>query len=507
MSFMGKNKESMPTSSNNVEQSITGAPLGANTQNVMPTSSPVTQTVAPASTITQQSAIQGQTQSVTPTTSGAGQAQVPPAVQNTNVQPNPAATTTSKNNGQKEERGRLKSFKYTVINAMNKKEKGTFEAEDIAEVRNYLESQDYKVVELKPRSAADIDITGPPKLKAEDLSFALTQLSTYIKAGIPLVDTVKILAKQSTKPAHKKIWGQVVYELLHGESFSVALSRQNKVFPPLLVNMVKTAEMTGDLPSILDDMSEYYTTMNATRKQMISAMTYPTVVLCVAMAVLMFMLIYLVPQFTSMFESNDAKLPAITLAVLGVSDFVKQYWYMILIGIAVFIGLFIYLYKNVVSFRRAIQTVLMKLPVVSSIIIYNEIANFTKTFASLINHGVFITDSMEILSKITNNEVYKEIIDKTLKNLSKGDTVSSAFRGQWAIPVVAYEMIVTGENTGQLGLMLEKVANHFQTLHKSVIDQMKSLMEPFMMIILAAIVAVILLSIVTPMFSIYSQIK
>ena len=142
-----------------------------------------------------------------------------------------------------------------------------------------------------------------------------------------------------------------------------------------------------------------------------------------------------------------------------------------------------------------------------NIIIYNEIANFTKTFASLLNHGVFITDSMEILSKITNNEVYKRIINKCLENLGKGDSVSSAFKGEWAIPIVAYEMIVTGESTGQLGNMMEKVAGHFQTLHKNVIDQMKSLVEPLLICFLAVVVGVILLSIIQPMFSIYSQVK
>lgn len=429
--------------------------------------------------------------------------------QNNNASPLPTGTTAPPTGQQAESSPRptkLKSFKYTVVNAMNKKENGTFDAEDIDEVRSYLESQDYKILSIKPRGAGDIDIGGPPKLSPEDLSFTLTQLATYIRAGIPLVDSVRILAKQATKPAQKKIWGQVVYELLHGESFSVALSRQGKAFPALLVNMVKTSEMTGDLPSILDDMAEYYTSMNETRKQMKSAMTYPIIVLTLCFAVLIFMLIYLVPQFSSMFEQNDAKLPGITLAVLGVSNFVQEYWLWLIIGVVAVVCLFAYLFKHVVSFRTFIQTLLMKFPVVSKIIIYNEIANFTKTFASLINHGVFITDSMEILSKITNNEIYKKIIQTTMENLQKGDTVSSAFRGQWAIPVVAYEMIVTGENTGQLGLMMEKVARHFQTMHKTVIDQMKSLMEPMMMIVLASIVAVILLSIVTPMFSMYSQI-
>jgi type IV pilus assembly protein PilC len=412
----------------------------------------------------------------------------------------------TKNEG-KNKNSRLKGYSYVVINSVNKKEKGFFDAESEDEVRAFLEGQDYQVLEVKPKSAMDIDISGPPKLKPEDLSFTLTQLSTYIKSGIPLVDSVRILAKQAKKPAHKKIYGQVVYELLKGESFSIALAKQGKVFPPLLINMVKTAEMTGDLPSILDDMAEYYTSMNQTRKQMKSAMTYPIVVLIIALGVLVFMLVYLVPQFASMFEQNDAKLPTITLAVLGISNFIQNYYIYLIVGIVAMIVIFKYLMKHVQSFKLSVQTILMKLPVVGKIIIYNEIANFTKTFASLLNHGVFITDSMEILSKITDNEVFKKIINKTLENLSKGEPVSSAFRGEWAIPVVAYEMIVTGENTGQLGLMMEKVSNHFQAMHKSIIDQMKSLMEPLMIVFLAGIVGVILLSIVTPMFSIYSQIE
>lgn len=413
----------------------------------------------------------------------------------------------TKDTEEKNKNSRLKGYSYVVINSVNKKEKGFFDAESEDEVRTFLEGQDYQVLEVKPKSAMDIDISGPPKLKPEDLSFTLTQLSTYIKSGIPLVDSVRILAKQAKKPAHKKIYGQVVYELLKGESFSTALAKQGKVFPSLLINMVKTSEMTGDLPSILDDMAEYYTSMNQTRKQMKSAMTYPIVVLTIALGVLVFMLVYLVPQFASMFESNDAKLPAITLIVLGVSNFIQNYYIYLIVGIVVMIFIFKYLMKHVQSFKLSVQTILMHLPVVGKIIIYNEIANFTKTFASLLNHGVFITDSMEILSKITDNEVFKKIINKTLENLSKGEPVSSAFRGEWAIPVVAYEMIVTGENTGQLGLMMEKVSNHFQAMHKTIIDQMKSLMEPLMIVFLAGIVGVILLSIVTPMFSIYSQIE
>lgn len=404
-------------------------------------------------------------------------------------------------------RNPLIGFKYTIINAMGKKENGTLNAESIEDARSFLMQQEYEILSLSERSKMDIDINIGTGIKPADLSFSLTQLSTYIKAGIPLVDAVKILAKQTTKKELKKNFNQIVYELLKGESFSEALIAQGNVFPKLLINMVKTSEMTGDLASILDDMAEYYTSMDNTRKQMKSAMTYPVVVLTLAFAVLIFMLTYLVPQFSAMFEENGASLPALTQAILNISNFLKSNYIILIIGVLVAIGAFMFLFKKVKSFRTTIQTIMMHLPVFGNIIIYNEIANFTKTFASLLNHGVFITDSMEILSKITNNEVYIRIINKTLVNLGKGDSISSAFRGEWAIPVVAYEMIVTGESTGQLGSMMEKVASHFQNLHKNIIDQMKSLVEPLLIVFLAVVVGVILISIVQPMFAIYSTVS
>lgn len=441
-----------------------------------------------------------------------------PQVQNT--QPNPNATTATYANQDPslpqdpsvvtEHRERIRrplhDYRYTIINGVGKKEQGTFEAESADDVRNFLLSMDYQVLEVKERSKMDIDI-GSSRFNASDLSFSLTQLSTYLKAGIPLADSVRILAKQSKKPGIKKSFFQLVYQLLKGESLSDAMTLQDKVYPKLLINMVKTAEMTGDLPSILDDMADYYTSMDQTKKQMKSAMTYPIVVLTIAFGVLIFMLTYLVPQFTSMFEDNGAELPALTKAIIATSNFIKAKWYILLGVTLVIVIVFIQLYKKVQKFRESIQILLMHIPVIKDIIIYNEIANFTKTFASLLLHGVFITDSMEILSKITNNEVMKRIIGTTLENLGKGDSISSAFKGEWAIPVVAYEMIVTGETTGQLGQMMEKVADHFQMLHKNVIDQMKSLVEPLLICFLAVIVGIILLSIIQPMFSIYSQIK
>ena len=399
------------------------------------------------------------------------------------------------------------SFRYKVKGSSGKIINGTFEGPSADEVRLFLQNEGYEVLEVVPRKFYDIDINIGGKFTAADLSFSLTQLSTYLKAGIALIDSVRILEKQSEKAEQRKIYQKVVYELLKGQDLSAAMEKQGDKFPTLLVNMIKTAELTGDLTSVLDDMADYYTSKEETRKAMVSAMTYPIIVLCIAIGVIIFILVSIVPQFVDMYKDNDAEIPAITTFVMNVSDFIVNYYMFIILGVGIFVGLFIYLYKKNKGFRKNVQLVLMHIPVCSQIIIYNEVYNFTKTFASLLNHGVFITDSMEVLAKITNNEIYKEIIAKTIINLNKGVNISESFKGQWAFPVAAYEMIVTGEKTGQLGLMMEKVANYYQVLHKTLVKQMQSFIEPLMIAFLALMVGTILLSIVVPMFDIYGKIQ
>ena len=290
-----------------------------------------------------------------------------------------------------------------------------------------------------------------------------------------------------------------------GEKFSSALEKQGNVFPKLLINMVKTSEMTGDLSGTLDEMADYYTEMEKTRKQMISAMVYPAVILVLAIAAIIFIVVTVVPQFIEMFRSNNAKLPGITLFIINASNFLTQKWYIIAIILLVVLIVYRTLYKNVKGFRKAMQTIFMKTPVIGNVIIYNEVANFTRTFASLLNHNVFITDSMEILSTISDNEIYKDIISRTLIGLSKGDKISETFKGEWAFPIIAYEMLVTGENTGQLALMMEKVADYYQELHKNAVSMIKSLVEPVIICLLAVAVGFIMLSIIIPMFDLYQQ--
>ncbi len=404
------------------------------------------------------------------------------------------------------DRSQLLSFNYTVRLTNGSIYKGNFDAENMDEVRVFLSNEGYEIINISPRSKFDVDLKfGSGKIKNGDLSFGLIQLSTYIKAGIPLIDSMRILSRQTSKKSLKKIYDRVVYELVMGEPFSKALEKQGSAFPKILINMVKTAEMTGDLSGTLDEMAEYFTQMEKTRKQMISAMVYPGVIFSLSLAAMTFIILFVVPQFVQMFEDNSAELPFITKFIINMSNVLGNYWYIFTLSIILIVVIYRWLFKHIKAFRKTMQTIYMKTPVIGKIIIYNEVATFTRTFASLLNHSVYITDSMEILSQISNNEIYKEIINRTLVGLSKGAKISESFKGEWAFPVVAYEMLVTGESTGQLGLMMEKVAEHYQGLHENAVNALKSLIEPIVICFLAVGVGFIIISIIMPMFDLYNQ--
>lgn len=405
---------------------------------------------------------------------------------------------------------KLKRFKYKVKDSDGKIIESFFDAENKVDVESFLLNKGYQIISIEEDKISTrlglANASISRKMSSKDLNFFLTQLSTYVKSGIPLLDSMEILSRQSKKKNVQMLYRKIVFDLNRGLSFSECLEKQGKVFPKMLINMLKTSEMTGDLTGVLDDMAAYYKRQDSNRKQIINAMTYPSVILVFAIAVLTFVITYVVPSFTSMYETTGSGLPGITLSIMNMSNFVTNNWYYILIVIIVIITIFTLLYKSSKGFKYFIQSFVMHIPVVKDIVKYNQLITFTSTFATLIRHDVFITDSMDILRKITENEIYKKLINDAIINLSKGNGVSVAFKGHWAFPETAYEMLVTGEKTGKLGEMMEHVAAYYQEEQTNIISRLKSLIEPIMIVLLAVIVGVILLAVVVPMFDIYRTI-
>ena len=240
---------------------------------------------------------------------------------------------------------------------------------------------------------------------------------------------------------------------------------------------------------------------------MVSAMSYPTVIMIFSLAVITFILVWVIPDFLEIYESAGAQIQGLTAVVISVSVFLQNNLATVLLVIILIITILVICYKKIKAFRVKAQILGMKLPVIGDIIIYNEMAIFSKTFSSLLRNNVFITESIDILSKITNNEIYKEIMYNTINNVVNGEKISLAFKDHWAVPDVAYYMIVTGESTGQLAEMMGKVSTYYQEMHRNIINNMKSFVEPILICFLAVIVGVIIISVIVPMFELMSQIK
>ncbi len=381
------------------------------------------------------------------------------------------------------------------------------------DINSFLLNEGYEVYMIKTNAFLDslyqkTSIFGVKRMSTKDLIFWLTQLSTYIKAGLTLNESIKILNTQiKGNRARERAFQSISYELTLGESFSVAMEKQGELFPPLLINMIKAAEASGTLVETLDDMANYYTEINTTRKEMISAMTYPAIISVFALAVITFILLYVVPQFTEIYAQNDAQISGLTLMIVNISDFLKKNILLIGLVLILIVLLIAIAYKSIKLFRTYFQILLMHIPIVKNVIIYKEITIFSKTFSSLLKNNVFITESMGILSKITNNEIYKAILYRTINNIVKGEKISEAFKDHWAIPDVAYYMIVTGESTGRLADMMQKVSEYYQEMHRNIVNNLKAFIEPIMITFLSVVVGIIIIAVIIPMFGMYEQIK
>ena len=404
------------------------------------------------------------------------------------------------------------AFRYKAVDPKGKMVTGTFTGSSKLDVNAFLVNEGYEVYSIETSDWINFlygqsDI-GLGKLGKKDLVFWLTQLHTYVKAGIPLTDAVKILSNQmGRKKGLRKTFEKVIYELTMGTAFSDALAKQGTAFPSLLINMLKAAEATGELEETLKDMAEYYNELEKTRKQMISAMTYPGIITMFSLGVISFILLYVIPKFTDVYDQAGIEINGFTKSIIYLSNFLKNNMSIILLILACSIIILIFLFKRVKFFRKNVQTLLMHIPVVKNVIIYKEMTIFAKTFSSLLKNNVFITDSIEILSKVTNNEIYKEIMYNTISNIAKGERISESFKDQWAVPDVAYYMIVTGESTGELAAMMENVSNYYQDQHRNIVNGLKSFIEPIMISSLAIIVGAILMAVIIPMFNLYSSIS
>ncbi|WP_028392097.1 type II secretion system F family protein [Bacillus cihuensis] len=347
---------------------------------------------------------------------------------------------------------------------------------------------------------------GSKKVKNRDFIMYLHQFSTLIKAGISVVESTKILAEQTSSKLLRKTLENIVLSLEEGNPYSEGAEKQRNVFPPLFINMMRAGEAGGNLEEVLERMAIYFEKQYQTRQKVQSALMYPVTVGCLSIVIIIFMLAKVVPTFANMFLSFGSELPFFTKLVLNLSGFFERFWWVFLL-VAVSLYILIRSLKSKNDTKYYLDYGLLRLPIFGQLLQKAEIARMTRTLSSLIKSSVPILQSLTMVEKILGNEVLIRVMKQSRHSIEKGESMAIPMEKHWAFPPMVTQMIAVGEKSGTLDVMLDRVADFYEMEVDHATNQMKSLIEPFLIIFLAVVVGGIVAAIAIPMFTIFNKIQ
>jgi len=344
---------------------------------------------------------------------------------------------------------------------------------------------------------------GGVSVSTKDLAIFTRQFATMISAGLPLVQCLDILAKQSSKPSFGRVIAEVTREVESGATLADALGRHKTVFDDLFRNMVAAGEAGGVLDEILMRLATYIEKADALKRKVQGAMVYPTVVLTVALGATAFMLIFIIPTFAKMFSDFGGELPLPTKIVLVLSNGLQMLWWAIILAM-VGAGFAFSRYYVTEGGRRTVDAMMLKLPVLGDVLMKGAVARFTRTLGTLIASGVPILAGLEITARTAGNKIIAEAIMTARASIREGETVAAPLKASGVFPPMVVQMISVGEQTGALDEMLTKIAVFYEAEVDSAVDTMTSIIEPVMIVVMGGIVGGMVVAMYLPMFKLIS---
>ncbi|PKG21686.1 type II secretion system F family protein [Niallia nealsonii] len=397
-------------------------------------------------------------------------------------------------------------FKYAGRSRQGKKE-GIINASTKRDAMLQLREQGIKVIEMVEveQSFLTKDITIGSPVKLQDMVIYLRQFSVLLSAGISIVDATKILAEQTTSKALKKTLTEVEQDLREGNPLSASAEKHKKIFSKMFVNMIRAGEAGGNMDEALERLAVHYEKQHHTKQKIISALAYPLVVGFIAIAVVTFLLVYVVPIFVGMFADFGGQLPLITRSVLNISQFMQSYWWLLFV-LAIIILLLYLVIRNNAETKYYLDMFILKIPVFGMILQKAELARMTRTLSSLFSSSVPILQALAIAESIVENRVIAGVINKSITALEEGKSLTEPMQKHWAFPPLVTQMIAIGEETGSLDTMLDRVADFYEKEVDISTDRLKALIEPLLIVVLAGLVGTIVTAILVPMFEIFNQI-
>jgi type IV pilus assembly protein PilC len=384
---------------------------------------------------------------------------------------------------------------------------GEMEAPNREAVVAQLRRQQVLATSVKPK-AKDIEIKIPGfggKVGDRDLAIVTRQLATMIDAGLPLVQCLDILAQQQENKTFKKTLTDIREDVEAGSTFSAALKKYPKVFSTLYTNMVEAGEAGGILDTILNRLAAYIEKALTLKKRIKSAMFYPATIVSVAVVVVIFLLIYVIPTFSQLFANFGATLPLPTVIVLELSNFVRANLLYMVGGV---VGLIFGMraYYRTKGGRRRIDSLMLQLPIVGILIRKVAVAKFTRTLGTLVSSGVAILEGLDITARTAGNTVVEEAVQKARSAIAQGKTIAEPLLESGVFPPMVVQMIAVGEQTGALDRMLNKVADFYEDEVDIAVTGLTSLLEPLLVIFLGVVVGGVVIAMYLPIFKLISVI-
>ncbi|MFQ5600496.1 MAG: type II secretion system F family protein [Candidatus Krumholzibacteriia bacterium] len=384
---------------------------------------------------------------------------------------------------------------------------GELAAEDKQELINQLRKRRILITSVTSKSVAHKEIhLRPPSVSTRELGVFTRQFATMINAGLPLVQCLNILGQQSDNPYFKKVILGVMSSVESGSTLAEAMGKHPRVFSRLYINMVDAGESGGVLDTIFQRLSVYLEKAEALRRKVKGALTYPAIVVIVAVGATTFMLLFIIPTFAKMFSDFGGELPLPTRVVLALSNYLRGWWWAmgaVVVGTVLAVKSY---YKSDPG-RQLIDRLVLRVPIIGSVIRRSAVARFTRTLGTLISSGVPILDGLEITARTAGNAVVEKAILKTRGSISEGNTIAEPLRGCNVFPPMVVQMIAVGEQTGALDEMLNKIADFYEEEVDMAVEAMTSVIEPVMIVIMGVLVGGMLVAMYMPMFKLITVIS
>jgi len=401
----------------------------------------------------------------------------------------------------------LTTYEYTAKDKNGDSVNGTHDAESREEVLNFIRGKQLFPLKIDIKKASwnfdvNIDIQ---KVKVRDLALFCRQFATTLRSGITVVDSISILRKQTTSKKLSQVLDMVYDEILKGNSLSASMAKEPKVFPFLLINMIETGEVSGNLDNVMEDMADHFEKEYRLGQKVKGALTYPIVVSIVAVLMVALLLTFVMPTFVSMFDSFGAELPGPTKLLMGISDSLKYFWYLyiLIIGTSTYL---IKKYINTPQGRHRYDKFLLKMPIFGALNTKVVMERFASTISVLLSSGVDILQAIEIVQRVVGNEHIKESLEQVREGVRKGFGLGKTMEATGSFPPLVYQMVDVGENSGTLDFVLQKVADFYESEVETAIGQLTTMIEPLIIIVLGGVVGFIVISMILPIFDLYDVI-